>query len=1395
MARLQSMASGGAWATPEPLLASIAALVAPPKSGVISLLDPCAAKGDAILSLAKLILTKAPDIAYASVYACELEDERGRALLHTAQALNQTRVEWHGKIHLDALHGDAFAVKWETAFTGRWGGDNSEYDHKRGASLTFSNPPFERGKLEARFLDRFTLATAKGGVLLYIVPYTALALSADILAQHYDVAGCYRFPEPYWSGPEYHFRQVVLVATRRAALKLPDPRTRDMVIGWSRDADAIPVLPEAGPPIVALPEHETGTTGFTDWKLQTLDVDGLLARVEAWRTTNQRGEMIPITSAEPPRSAEEVLVKRFDVLMPLKPAHLIAAVAAGGLRGAVLSPDDPSSGLPPLLANGVYQRMFTPIDERKDNKGKTKAVELREHGKLMITVLDLSARPGDPAFTTLRDDAEVTGAKRVADMTTGDFFASYQTSIATVMRERCPVRHDPGNPAHEISLPDLATPLWGAQRQVVMATYKGLGGDAPPPPTRGWGKRRARLAYRRRWHRKGVYTSGQMGTGKSRMATALMKAMGAEIAKREAHRTVLFIPPHLLTGWPKQIAAVVPEARVHVLDSMEAVDAMFADNAPGYVVGLLTQTKAKLSHAWRGIEATARGYHCPKCNAPAPKPKSDHRDPRDYLASSRAVCAAKPRAPLDAWARLAREVALLLYPSHPTIESEQAIASFDMGTEKEPRPTLTPHELRIFKAAEARTGAGLDAPTEAHLAARREAWARAVPRAVAILDRMVAKRIAKKKDWNERSSLLDTLIVALLVAIGDRARVIDLATRFHESVAADREPHGFGAFLRRLVRRILLLVPGADTDALAERLEEEGPADSYSTGGGSYFIRAGYHVPWQDWKKMRDTLAQGQKWSDEFRGVDGAALWYGHAFGDGAALVRGLAALVEAGVWRSGEPCGERLYYASAEPDRFPLARYIHKRYGRRLHALFVDEAHEEANGDSAQGRAARLLGFLGVPVVLLTGTTSNGKAESMFHNHWLIDRDFRHRYRHDDESTFVRENGYVTVLEEDKVDGKPVEYGSNSDRVVRGRRQIDTAPGVMPGFILGEFLQRAATIHLADLDIDLPQCREISVPVQASDDIAIRYAKLEKKLLKQLKADKRIDEKRGKLLGALAEFLPSYADLMTADVGNQPDGGFRVHYPDKPDLGVYRGQLVYPDPLDLEKGEDPAILEPLHAGVILPKEQWMLDTVKAELAEGRPCMLLVRHTRLAPRLVRLLKAAKVKVVHLDASRVQTHEREPWIDREVVEKGAEVLVCNPITIQTGINNLVYFATEIWFENPAVNAQVYDQARARIHRPGQTRPTRCYFPFYTLGASAAAKKLLFTKVAEMRAVEGLDPVAALAAAGVGQADMAAAMAVGRALYRMLAGESLDLDPAPIARAAPATKPRGRTRRSA
>lgn len=468
--------------------------------------------------------------------------------------------------------------------------------------------------------------------------------------------------------------------------------------------------------------------------------------------------------------------------------------------------------------------------------------------------------------------------------------------------------------------------------------------------------------------------------------------------------------------------------------------------------------------------------------------------------------------------------------------------------------------------------------------------------------------------------------------------------------------------------------------------------------------------------------------------------------------LRVMRYLARVGKWSLSEPCGEALYQAIPKPRRYPLANYIVERHPNCFDLFIADEAHELSNMDSAQGNASQILTGLGKPTVYMTGSVMNGYAKSLFATLWGLSGDFKQEFDRDRLGEFVARYGYrKRVLTDKDLDtGTIVGFGTNSDRVERSARVVGDAPGVLPLLLFRHLLSISVTLHKSDLALDLPPCREIASPIQATGDLRSSYETLKTALAAAVKKDRFDPERAGKLLGMLAE-LPSYLDRATLGVGNREDGTFEIRYPESLDSElVCQGSMQPPDEL-------------------LPKEQWLIATVRRELEEGRNAMVFCWHLNLIPRIQTVLEQSLgEKVAVMYAAKVPTSKRQAWIDKQVVQKKRRVLVTNPVAIQTGLNNLVHFSTEVWMENPAVNPTIYRQAVGRVDRIGQRQETRIYLPYYEDTLQATMQDLLLRKTSVAVAADGLDPEASLRAAGVLQDDdgYLMSLSLGRQLWNIL-----------------------------
>lgn len=1228
IARLESVAVGGYYPTPSSVTPLLARLL--DVGPCHSFLDPCAGDGEALLALiAGLKLEKD-----SHVFSVELEKTR-----HEALSNNVSKAHGYTCSRDDALHGDAFKVSFE--------GD--------GVGLLYLNPPYdtdpEHGRLEEKFLARYASALAPGGVLIYLVPFYALAASSCTLATEFEHVECYRFPDGEFAA----YKQVALFATKRETpLWSPDIELDAAIKNWASDASTIAPLGAAVGKTYSLPAVESPWhRELSTWKLLELDITGLLATTSPWSTTDRSGKTYPVQGIVPEGALDDLLVRRYPVAMPPRSAHIAAGIAAGIFNGARLAPDDPSSALPELLVKGVFDKEFRTVDEKKDKEGNTKAVVQVQQPKLVTTVLDLSTSE----YVTVKASSELTGTSNVEEMTMGDLLAVYGRGLMQVMLRQCPVLHDASR-GDDVHLPVLARPLYHAQKHATMAAVKLLQQGST------------------------AFILGEIGSGKTSVALATAQAVGS-------NRALVMCPPHLLTSWQDQIQAVTPWVRAVVLSDVGDVQRLAADTSDTPTIAILSRETAKLGHAYASVT------RCGDCGEIPPE--GDH-------AKKRSTCEAVRLLYKKPVGRLVRELAVdLLHVFPEDLRLRQLLRG------------------PILRAADRWAAENVD---------EARAWSRLVARGT--LDRVLDALLEQGTD--EALEMLELFLLA------DPVQEIVLGTA-RALYALGVKSQSYSPVAIAIARQLLFLVDEVDVEefrALDATREHSGYGED----------------PWIAWEKHRAALrgeGDARPWNQfcVALGEGGKIKVQGHEVGDRKLAVDAFAKLAMASL-RWSEPCGAPLYQAVPEPRRYPLATYIAKRAPALFDLLILDEGHEYSTDGSAQERSAHRLTSLGIPTLLLTGTVMNGYAESMFTSMWALSASFRREFGRDERQRFIDRYGYRKRLVEDrsKDDGKVVAFGSMSDRVERSERMIGDAPGVLPVFLLKYLLPLSVTLHKTDLAIDIPKCTESSASVEIEEKQERQFRSLQASLLAQIAKDRFAEGLAGKLWGAMAE-MPSYLDLATEDVGNTDNGRYEIRYPESAG-----GSLV-------------ASVDPLPSSVLLPKEKWLLDYVTKALSAERNVLIFAWHVKLLPRLARLIKEyAGTEATVLIPSKVPTAKRETWINQEVISKKRRVMLANPITVQTGLNNLVYFADEVWLENPACNPVIYRQAVGRVDRIGQKKPTNVVFPLYAGTSQVELHSLLMHKVAVSMSADGLDGESAMQAAGIGEDGGFSSFAVGRQLYEML-----------------------------
>ena len=1230
MARVESVAVGGYYPTPQHLIPRISHLIQPflGKDRDVSFLDPCAGEGEAVFGLMKAICKGGT----SRLYACEMESSRYEAL--------------RGKGGMNkVIHGDAFRVTFKRG---------------TGISLLFLNPPYDfdrvHGRLENKFLVRFTPTLADQGILLFVVPFYALTASATTLATHYQNLHCFKFPDQDFSA----FKQVVLFAQRVEARLQPDPAIVSQVTRYAA-GEGLQELPYLGAkPLGALPEADHYSEALSEWAHRPADIAGLLKKVRPWVHTARNGSHSTVSGILPELPLDELMLRTYPVATPPRPAHIASGIASGIFNGSRVTSSH--SALPPLLVKGCFNQEYRTVEEKQDKDGNVKAWVQVQQPKLVVTVLDLSTY----RYHTLRNEGET--SESIDTLSVSGLLQHYAPSLMRVMEQQCPILYDPRRDRDAIPLAPTTRTPYLAQTDAAKALVMLLGGPG------------VSLARRRG---KSAILLGEIGSGKTTVSLVVGKTIGAR-------RPLVVCPPHLLKSWADEVAAVLPDAQVRILGTVADVEAVARDRSPGVIVSLLSREAAKLGHGWVSV-----GGICPRCGALTPK--IDH-------AKKRSRCEAKT---LLGHGLVSRTVLQLVHHLK----------------------RFAPHDDTIQSLLKGRWGVRSIAWHKEH-----EQSFPGLP--AGFLDDVIKKLEQDAVREGYADEALRRALTWCFVAANDPSQTAEMADHF-----LARDPYSDQEFGRQLLH---LLPPGSaiQTEVVAKH-RKASTSYMYSPWAGfdkaledvqtgATYIRVGdLQVSWQN-KRL------------EVGGVQAASL---------EAACRATRALTYRSNLRWGAECGEFLFQAVPEPRRVALAGHIQERYPTTFDFLVVDECHEYGGEASAQERAAHRLTGLGLPTIQMSGSIMNGYAEHLFMTMWSISPAFREEFSRGDKQRFIDRYGYRKrlVTERSDEDEDVISFGAVSDRVETTARVIGNAPGVLPLFLLRHLLPISVTLHKADLALDLPRCIQERHVIDPGPELKQRYEDLKRVLVERIKKDKFKAELSGKLFGQLAE-LPSYLDRATADLGNTDSGDYEIRYPDSAG-----GDLVASQP-------------GLPAASLLPKEEWLLRRIKQELQEGRNVMVFSWHVSLLPRIARLIsEAIDQKVPILYAHKVGTAKRQEWITKNVVQKKARVMVTNPVAIQTGLNNLVHFSTEIWLENPACNPVIYRQATGRVDRIGQKQETRILFPVYEGTLQEQLYELLLHKVAVSTATDGLDPESSLLASGVGPDDYLTGLSIGKQLWAMLSSE--------------------------
>jgi len=394
------------------------------------------------------------------------------------------------------------------------------------------------------------------------------------------------------------------------------------------------------------------------------------------------------------------------------------------------------------------------------------------------------------------------------------------------------------------------------------------------------------------------------------------------------------------------------------------------------------------------------------------------------------------------------------------------------------------------------------------------------------------------------------------------------------------------------------------------------------------------------------------------------------------------------------------------QPTEF-IKRYLPDNY---FDLLVVDEGHEYKNDSSAQGQAMGVLANKVRKVVLLTGTLMGGYADDLFFLLWRImpERMIEDGYRYNHKSgslgtaamAFMRQHGILKDIYK--------ETNEKNHRTARGKRisvRTQKAPGFGPVGVARYVLPYTVFLKLKDIGNDvLPPYNEHFKEVAMNAEQAERYQELETKLTMALKEALRSGDHS--LMGVVLNSLLAW-----------PDTCFReevVKHPRTRKLLAFVPTIIKAEPS--------------------PKEAALIRLCKKEKARGRRVLVYTTYSGkrdTTARLKGLLEQEGLNAAVLRAS-VETSRREDWISDQV-ERGVDVIICNPELVKTGLDLLDF--PSIVFMQTGYNVFTLLQAARRSWRIGQKAPVDVYFFGYIDSAQIACLSLMAKKIAVSQSTSG------------------------------------------------------------
>ncbi|MFZ1398334.1 MAG: hypothetical protein WAS33_15625, partial [Candidatus Promineifilaceae bacterium] len=366
-----------------------------------------------------------------------------------------------------------------------------------------------------------------------------------------DQVQIYRFPDEEYE----RFKQIVLFGVLRPKAITPDSELVERVAQFAVGKEMLRPLTAVSDPTYTLPPL-TVKQGAFKFRSQFVDPADALAEARLLGASTKAGwrEHLDPNGANVP----------LRPLTPLKIGHMNSVIAAGHLNNQVLVDDDER-----LLIKGRSYKV-------------TRAEEYAEplpDGRTRVTQLETESVVTD--ITTVNTSGQVTSYKG-AELE--QFLQKWITHLTGIVAQDYP-------PVYQFDLNGYGRLLNSLSKQRPIPGMVDQNGRRKSGLLPAQKHAAAAILTRLETYSEAICV-GEMGTGKTSLASGIA-------AGRNARRTIVLCPPHLVDKWQREFKAVWPGVRTMHLQTISDVDQFFGeqpDDAP--LVGVLKQTTARSASGW-----------------------------------------------------------------------------------------------------------------------------------------------------------------------------------------------------------------------------------------------------------------------------------------------------------------------------------------------------------------------------------------------------------------------------------------------------------------------------------------------------------------------------------------------------------------------------------------------------------------------------------------------------------------------------------------------------------------------------------------------------------------------------------------------------------------------------